>query len=378
MDPIVQAEEAINYFDLDHGLVYAFLLITLALGLYAGRGIKKFKDYALAKKIYGTPVLVLTLLATAEGGASTIGVAQNVFQDGIIIVVALLLGDIIGCSLTALFIAPKIKYFEGCISIGEVMERGYGTYGKIMMGIAGSIYSIFLVTSQTLAMGYICEKLLGIDSKTAILTSAFIFIAYSFRGGIRSVTITDVLQFAVLIIMIPIIATDATSYAGGVVELFQKIPQEKLILFGHKKFTYYLVVFLVWAGVIPTFQLSPPMVQRMLMAEDSKQLKKMFFTGAIVTPILTILVMFIGLSAFALYPDIPSKEALPHIINKVLPVGVKGLAIAGILAVIMSTADSFLNASAISFTHDVVKPLYDRRKVAINELKLVKYMTLLN
>ncbi|MCG8340285.1 MAG: hypothetical protein MI674_03330, partial [Cytophagales bacterium] len=49
----------------------------------------------------------------------------------------------------------------------------------------------------------------------------------------------------------------------------------------------------------------------------------------------------------------------------------------GLLAVAMSTGDSFLNAGGILLTHDVVKPMYDKRKKVINELKLTKYLTLL-
>jgi SSS family solute:Na+ symporter len=65
----------------------------------------------------------------------------------------------------------------------------------------------------------------------------------------------------------------------------------------------------------------------------------------------------IGLVALVMDPTLSPNLALPHVINVAMPVGLKGLAIAGLLAVLMSSADSFLNAATISVIQDVVKPL---------------------
>ncbi len=54
-------------------VVVGFLLVTLVLGLYAGRGIKNFKEYALGKKNFSTFTLTITLLATYIGGNSVLG-----------------------------------------------------------------------------------------------------------------------------------------------------------------------------------------------------------------------------------------------------------------------------------------------------------------
>ena len=59
-----------HYLSLDYLIVYAFLLITLIIGLRAGRGIKDIKEYALANKSFGTVALTLTYLATDIGGAA--------------------------------------------------------------------------------------------------------------------------------------------------------------------------------------------------------------------------------------------------------------------------------------------------------------------
>ncbi len=115
-------------------VVGAFLLVTLAVGLYAGRGIKTFKEYAIGNKKFGAAALALTLLATNIGGGSTFGDSEEIFNNGIIVVIAL-----IACSIdylfTAIFIAPKIVLFKKALTIGDLFEELYGKKAKVISGI---------------------------------------------------------------------------------------------------------------------------------------------------------------------------------------------------------------------------------------------------
>ncbi|MCG8340332.1 MAG: hypothetical protein MI674_03600, partial [Cytophagales bacterium] len=65
----------INYFTLDHVIVYLFLLATLLVGWYVGRKNKTIDDYALGRRTFSTSVLVMTFVATMLGGATTIGLS---------------------------------------------------------------------------------------------------------------------------------------------------------------------------------------------------------------------------------------------------------------------------------------------------------------
>jgi SSS family solute:Na+ symporter len=77
-----------HYLSIDHITVYVFLLITLVVGLLAGRAIQDVKEYAIANRVYGTGVLTITFLATFIGGSTIIGTTGNVFRDGIIPIIA--------------------------------------------------------------------------------------------------------------------------------------------------------------------------------------------------------------------------------------------------------------------------------------------------
>ena len=77
-----------NLLSIDSFIIYFYLALTLFVGIYSGRNIKSFKDYAIANRSFGAPVLVIALLATIMGGTSTIGITENIYKNGVIMVFA--------------------------------------------------------------------------------------------------------------------------------------------------------------------------------------------------------------------------------------------------------------------------------------------------
>jgi Na+/proline symporter len=77
-----------QYLSIDYLIVYAFLAITLIIGLRTARGIKDIREYANANKIFGTSALVLTWLATDISGASLLDMTASVRTEGIIQILA--------------------------------------------------------------------------------------------------------------------------------------------------------------------------------------------------------------------------------------------------------------------------------------------------
>jgi Na+/proline symporter len=356
-------------------IVYTFLLLTLIIGLRAGRGVKDVREYALANKMYGTGVLVLTFLATNIGGGSVMSGSREAFTNGVIMTFSSL-GVAISLLLKAFFIAPKIVYFEDCITIGDVMGRLYGKASKVITGVLGVLYSICMTSMQLLALTIISEALLGLKAEYGIIIGGLVLATYSAIGGIKSVAITDVFQFLILVAVFPMIASLCLNRVGGIQELLYKVPAEKFNVLSHEHFSYYLTLFLVWS-IFPVGTTSPPLFQRLLMGQNAKQLRDQYLVVAAFDPTFRVIIMIIGLSAVVLYPAIEAKDVIPHIVNELFPEGLKGLAIAGLLAVVISTADSYLHAAGLLLAHDVIKPICDKTGIPINELSLARYGTLL-
>jgi Na+/proline symporter/signal transduction histidine kinase len=351
-------------FNIDHLIIAAYMLITLIVGVYVGRNVKSVKDYAIANRIYDTPVLIITLLATIMGGTSTIGITENVYRDGVIMILATS-GFIMAYIFISIYVAPNMVRFLGKTSVGDLMHEFYGKPGQIITGIVGFLFCISIVAAQIKAIGFTFDSTFHTGADLGILIGGGVLVIYSSFGGMRAVTITDVIQFAILIVMVPLIAN-----------IFDNIPKEKLYVLEHDKFWEYLNTWFVW-GLFPAFLVSPPIVQRMLMSRNKKQISQMFNVGGIFTIPFELMVMLIGFVALLMYPTLAQPAlALPNIINDMLPPVIRGFAIAGILAVIMSTADSFLHSAGISLVHDFLKPALGN-SVKINELFVTKLMTLI-
>lgn len=364
-----------NYFSIDFLIVYVFLTITIIIAIRAGRGIKDIREYALGNRTYGTLTLILTFLATNIGGSSLVSGSAGVFSNGIIRIIPEL-GVMLQALFFAFFIAPKVLRFNTCLTIGDVIGMSYGKLSKPIAGILGVFYSIAMVSMELVGLGIIMEALLGIKAVLSIIIGGIFLSFYASHGGIKSVTATDVFQFLVLIIVIPLLANTALKHARGIEEVFMHLPSSKLEIFEHNNFSYYLTLFLVWS-IFPVGVTSPPIFQRLLMASNSQQLRTQYLVVSIFHPILQLLIMLIGLAGFILYPTIKANDLVPHIIQELLPIGGKGLAIAGVLAIFMSTVDSYLHAAGLIFTNDIVKPICGIKGWAFNELRLARQVTVI-
>jgi len=328
-------------------IVSIYLLFTLGLGIISGRKVKSFKEYALGTRNLPTIVMGTTVSATLIGGGSSLGTSTEVFKYGIIVILAKF-GVSIGALLTAFFIVPRMERFSGKLTVGEIMGEMYGNKVRIITGVSGAILCIGRVAVQIMALGFVMKYLFGFSQEFGTLCGVIIVIAYSAFGGVRSVVFTDVLQFIALAITIPIILNIGLKSVGGYDGLLAQLPANMISIYpSNEMFIKYLVVFLYMS--IP--MLSPPLAQRILMSSSVDQAKKSFIFLAIIAGI-------IGLVAFVINANIPANGAFLNLVNELglLNKGLRVIAIIGILSVIMSTVDSYLNAVSTSIVNDILSP----------------------
>ncbi|MEL6152547.1 MAG: hypothetical protein AAFQ78_00810, partial [Bacteroidota bacterium] len=286
-----------NYLSTDHLIVYAFLLLTLFIGLWTGKNIKDIKEYAVTNKKYGTALLLLTFLATNIGGG-TLNSVSGVFTVGIIRTAALS-GVAASMLIIAFLVIPHMHRFKTAITIGDVMRSLYGNDSQLITGILGMLYSISMVVLGIVVLGQIAEPLLGIRPVWGARLGALLLIAYTAYGGIKSVTTTDVFQFLVLCIMIPFIASTAVREAGGISAVFSSVPPDHFKVLSHSEFPFYLTLFLMWS-ILPVGITSPAIFQRLLMAKNTMHLKRQYLIAAGFDPLFRITLLLIGLAALVL------------------------------------------------------------------------------
>ncbi len=360
-------------------ILAAFLSTTLALGLWAGRGVKTMKDYALANRSLGAGVLTITLLATFIGSGDLtfpFDVANSDLAFGIIDPLSIVFSFI----LTGLVIVPNMVYFTNCFTTGDLMEKLYGRAARILSGIVSLFVSILVVSTQLKAIGDIAGFIFkGLSIEAIILVVGFIVVTYTSVSGMRGVAYTDVLQFIIMVVMLFILTGGLLHQLGGLKVLIQQLPEKNTKFLTSPNLGIELKGSLFFS-IIPTFVLTPPIIQRILMVKNKRQVKNMFFLGAFIYSIITALLLIIGLGAVVYSNNNLSQEFKITSKSAFNLVGSLGNAIfngsdllnhfilIGMIFVLSSTMDSFLHTAGISLIHDVVSPILNRRKIVINEI----------
>ncbi len=355
-------------------IIFGYLLCVFILGIWAGKNISDLKDFAIAGKSFGALVIFATLSASFIGGGFSMGNAEKVYLFGIANIFALW-----GFSFKEIFvawaIAPKIGNYPGAISVGDIIGIHYGKSAKVFTGIFGVILCSGILGAQVGAMGYIFNVFLGIDKIWGILLGCSIVITYSTVGGMKAVVWTDIVQFIILSIGLPLTLIYGIINAGGIENIISSIPDSHLAL---------PVESLALIGFISLFftfvlgeTLVPPYLQRLLVGKDVKSVTRGTFLSGIFSIPFFAVTGLIGLVALVMNPYLDPNLAMPYVIRNSLSPVLQGIVISGVISIIMSSADSFLNSSAISFVHDVLKPIKRKPISELSELKYARTATLL-
>jgi len=359
---------------IDLVIVVLYLVVTLIVGFFVGRNVRSMRDFSVSAKIFPTSVLVSTIFSTWMGGDDLIGVSERIYGVGLVFFI-ISLGQCVSLFLHAYIIAPRIiRDFTNKISIGEIMRELYGKPGQVVSGVANVLFSVSYVAVQVKAIGYICSMFFEVSHFHGIIIGSFVVIAYSSFGGIRSVVFTDMLQFGVLMIGIPLMANVALEKVGGWEYLLFNLPEHHVELTSYRGSFLLFIAYFVYCA-FPCF--SPMLIQRILMAKDERQsAQSLIISGILYIPFYAVITV-IALSAVLMFPGIDPNNAFLNVLDYSLPTIVKGIAVSGVLAVIMSTADSFLNVSSIAATRDVIAILWPSRINDKTELMLSRIVTVL-
>lgn len=341
---------------IDLSIIILYLALCLVIGLWKVGKITTIKEYALGKAEISTGLLVATMFATNIGAGSTIGTIEKLYKLGMLYAVAVMLKPLFWI-ITARIFANDIERFKkaGCISVSGIMEVLYGAYGKWITNFLSVLASIGILAVQITAIGYLTKYFLGIPSSYGILIGFTILVLYSFFGGVRGVLLTDSFQSFIMFIGIPAACFAAYYDVGGYEQVISQLPETHLSL-NLTSENWPLFASFVFYSLMPVSEGS--FVQRFLMAKNSQQLKHVLISTALFSVPIMIMFCMIGFIVRIKAPNIDPNTALFYLVSNYLPIGVSGLVITGILAAIMSTADSWLNTVSVMCARDIAKGIF--------------------
>ena len=346
-------------FDIDSGIFIGFLIITLALGLVSGRGIKNIKEYAVGNRNFSTATVSATIVATWVGGDFFYVTIAESYTNGLHHIWVALLGDFLALLFVGLFFAPRMGEFLGSLSIAEAMGNLFGKKVQVITSIAGFIGASGAIAIELKLSGLIFSYALGVSNFYGVIISGFIVTLYSSLGGIKSVTFTDVIQFFTFGVVIPVIAYVLLNSISDIEVVTNTISNNPL--FDYKQVFNFsnplalkqFFVFLFF--IVPPF--GPAIFQRVAMAKDTIQVRRSFIIASITCLLFAIIIAWIAILILSIDTSNDPNEAIKSVIFNSSYTGLKGLMLAGIMAMIMSTVDSYINSTSVLITHDFLKPL---------------------
>ncbi|WP_395477478.1 sodium:solute symporter [Rickettsia endosymbiont of Pantilius tunicatus] len=335
---------------IDNIIVFLYLISILAVGIYYRAKNSSFKNYAnVESKVQNSKLLLIaTIFASSVGGATTFGITEKAFLGHAYYAYALILTipiDII----IAIYIVPLIAKHHGAESIGDIMSIYYGNIGRFIGGISSVIVSVGFLAAQISVSGYIFQYILEINYIEGVILSYSIVLIYTTIGGLQSIVFTNILQFFAMIIAIPVVTFTGLNKVGSISfigDLIVETNQSNL-------FSYIIAAALSFSMM----NLYPTFIQRALINKNPTQTTKAIYTKSVIYLFFLICVTLNGLIAYKLYPEQPSSLVLPYLINQIIPPLIQGIVISGLLAAVMSTADSDLNVTSIAIVKDIINPI---------------------
>lgn len=354
---------------IDWILIMLYFVFIAVIGYQTTKKVKTVKDYNVAGEKVSWTILFASLAASILGGGASTGMAGNVYKEGYVFMFAFFAYGIASI-LIGIFIAPKLKKYKNAQTVGDIMQVHYGNKAKLITGILSVGLCTGILGGQALAIGTMLNVILEIPPLVGILIGMGSVILYTSFGGVMAVIQTDVLQFVLLGVILPLTLIIGINAVGGAEVLIANVPDLHFTFLGEwgiATFIGLFITFLLGEALIP------PYTQRVFTSKDPESASKGYIISGFFSFGFYFVTATLGLIAFVLYPDIRTDTALPAIVKQLLPVGITGLAVAALLAVIMSTASSFLNSTTVSFMRDVFpfinkKTITDKKELFIGRV----------
>ena len=382
---------------LDVLVLVAYLIGVTALGMYFGRKQKNATDYFVASHSIPWWALMLSIVATETSALtfiSTPGLAYgSTVGTGDLGFLQIVAGYIIGRIVVASVLLPR--YFKGkMVTAYALLERRFGLGARrftsivfmVTRGLADSVRVFATAIPIALIISPTVENERFV-MPVAILILGALTVLYTYKGGMKAVVWTELLQASVYLLgALSAIVILGLAVNGGWSAIFsQAADAGKLRLID--TYTGFDRAHTIWAGLIGGAFLAMAshgtdqlIVQRLLSARNLRDGQKAIIGSGIVVFLQFSLFLVIGLGLWAFYQGriFPATDQIfPMFIIDRMPPGLVGLIIAAVIAATMSTHSGAINSLAAATTHDIYLPLTKRAADAPETLKAGKLFALI-
>ena len=345
-------------------LVIAYLVISIAIGLYGATKVHNARDYVTAGRNLPMVVVLAMVFAPWFGAETVLGISATFLEEG----ARGLISDPLGASLCLVLfglIFARPLYRMNLMTLGDYFRIRYNRQTELILSICIVVSYLGWVSAQITALGLVFNVLSdGLISQTqGMLIGSGVVLIYTLFGGMWSVALTTFVQMIVIVIGLLLVTQHAADQAGGFSQVLAKASAEG-------KFEWLPTLdpidLLGWVAALTTMALGSIPQQDVFQRVNSSKNETVAVWGTTLGGIsyffFAAVPLFLAYTANIIDPEMvkrllaeDSQLILPTLILNHMPFFMQVVFFGALISVIMSTASGTLLAPSVTFTENVLK-----------------------
>jgi len=359
-------------------MVGVFVVAVIAWGMRMHRGATTMEGTFLAGRKVPGFIASFSTVATNLNANDFLGLTGAVYGVGIIMAHVIFSNGIV-LVIVALLLMHRLRRYN-VYSLGGWLEKRYAPIvGNSYSIIWTFVWMLFNLGLYIYGGALVLNTLLGWDLYVCLVGLAIVAAFYTLAGGLGAVVATDVLQICLMFFPLVIVGYMALTdpEIGGLAGLAAKLPETHGNLwpaetkFGALPIALFGMIFMGMSY----WSCEAQVVQRPLCAKDPEAASVSYMGAAAWYALIVPLVIVVpGLCAVILFPDLEKVDhAMPMLVQRYLPAGLYGVAVVGLIAGFLSSADSQINAFCTMFTADIYRKLLVKNREDGHYVAVARY-----
>lgn len=335
--------------------IVAAYVVVLTFVAVRARAAREFNEFSLARRALPLALVFGSLAATYVGPGFSIGFVGRGFNSGLLFL-GIGLAYAVQNILVGLLAAPRLRALKNCHTLGDAIGQKYNRDCQVLAGLISVGVCAGLAAVMAKAGGGVLRDIFGLPHWSSVVIVVGVTALYTTFGGLRASVITDAFQFSAFAILLPLTLLFVLLFHldGGAATFAKEASAATSNGFGTT--SYIEIVGLVMAFLLGE-TLIPPYANRALASRTTRISRDGFILAGIFSLAWFMVMIALGISARSIIPQgTIEDDVLLKLVKSIMPAEGYALLLVVLVSIVMSSLDSLLNAGAVAFTQDIVKP----------------------
>ncbi|WP_090048623.1 sodium:solute symporter family protein [Lentzea fradiae] len=374
MSVLAEADLRLDAGPLDYALLVIYFVVVLGIGVMARRSVSSSLDFLLSGRSLPAWVTGLAFISANLGALELMGMTANGAQYGMATVHYYWIGAIPAMVFLGLVMMP-FYYGSKVRSVPEFMRRRFGKPAHLVNAVSFAVAQVLIAGINLFALAVIIDALLGWPLPVSICVAALVVLAYTTLGGLSAAIYNEVLQFFVIVAALAPLTIVGLIKVGGWQGIVEKVTDSEQLsawpateLTGINSPVWSVIGLVFGLGFVLSFgywTTNFAEVQRAMSAKSMSAAKRTPIIGAYPKALIPAIIIIPGIIAALIVPEMTRLKAgdtdtgvayndvLPLLMRDLLPNGILGIAITGLLASFMAGVAANVSSFNTVFTYDL-------------------------